>query len=72
MTAARRAEYSDNQWGGIFLTAQTGGFMVTESNRLEASWIASWPISAAIIYWDFNPRQTPWNRISRAHPTFTS
>jgi VWFA-related protein len=37
MTAGRRAEYSDNQWGGIYLTAQTGGFMVTESNRLEAS-----------------------------------
>ena len=36
-TADRRAEYSDNQWGGIFLTAQTGGFMVTESNRIDAS-----------------------------------
>ena len=35
--ASRRAEYSDNQWGGIFLTAQTGGFMVTESNRIDAS-----------------------------------
>jgi hypothetical protein len=37
MTQSRRSEYSDNQWGGIFLTAQTGGFMITESNRLEAS-----------------------------------
>jgi len=36
MTQARRDEYSENQWGGIFLTAQTGGFMVTESNRIEA------------------------------------
>jgi hypothetical protein len=37
MTQSRRDEYSDNQWGGIFLTAQTGGFMVTESNRIDAS-----------------------------------
>ena len=36
MTDARRAEYRDNQWGGIFLTAQTGGFMITEANRIEA------------------------------------
>ena len=37
MTQARRDEYSDNQWGGIFLTAQTGGFMITESNRIDAA-----------------------------------
>ncbi len=37
MTRSRRSEYSENQWGGIFLTAQTGGFMITESNRLDAS-----------------------------------
>jgi VWFA-related protein len=37
MTQSRRDEYTDNQWGGIFLTAQTGGFMVTESNRIDAS-----------------------------------
>ena len=37
MTQSRRDEYSENQWGGIFLTAQTGGFMVTESNRIDAS-----------------------------------
>jgi hypothetical protein len=35
-TAGRRAEHIDNQWGGIFLTSQTGGFMVTESNRIDA------------------------------------
>jgi VWFA-related protein len=37
MTQGRRDEYSDNQWGGIFLTAQTGGFMITESNRIDAA-----------------------------------
>jgi hypothetical protein len=37
MTQSRRDEYSDNQWGGIFLTAQTGGFMITESNRIDAA-----------------------------------
>ena len=35
-TADRRAEHIENQWGGIFLTSQTGGFMVTESNRIDA------------------------------------
>ena len=33
----RSAEHIENQWGGIFLTSQTGGFMVTESNRIDAS-----------------------------------
>ncbi len=33
----RRDEYSDNQWGGVFLTSQTGGFMITESNRIDAA-----------------------------------
>ena len=37
MTQGRRDEYRDNQWGGIFLTAQTGGFMITEANRIEAA-----------------------------------
>ncbi len=32
----RRDEHIQNQWGGIFLTSQTGGFMVTESNRIDA------------------------------------
>jgi VWFA-related protein len=32
----RRDEHIENQWGGIFLTSQTGGFMVTESNRIDA------------------------------------
>ena len=32
----RYAEQIENQWGGIFLTSQTGGFMVTESNRIDA------------------------------------
>jgi hypothetical protein len=35
-TADRRAEHIENQWGGIFLTSQTGGFMVTETNRIDA------------------------------------
>ena len=33
---ARRDEHIENQWGGLFLTSQTGGFMVTESNRIDA------------------------------------
>jgi len=37
MTGSRRSEYSDNQWGGVFLTAQTGGFMITEANRIDAA-----------------------------------
>jgi hypothetical protein len=37
MTQSRRDEYSDNQWDGIFLTGQTGGFMITESNRIDAA-----------------------------------
>jgi VWFA-related protein len=37
MTSSRRDEYKDNQWGGIFLTAQTGGFMITEANRIDAA-----------------------------------
>jgi len=36
MTEGRRAEYRDNQWGGMFISSQTGGFMVTESNRIDA------------------------------------
>ena len=37
MTQGRRSDYSDNQWGGMYLTAQTGGFMITESNRIDAA-----------------------------------
>jgi VWFA-related protein len=37
MTKDRRSEYRDNQWGGMFLSSQTGGFMVTESNRIDAA-----------------------------------
>jgi hypothetical protein len=33
---ARRSEYRDNQWGALFLANQTGGFMVAESNRIDA------------------------------------
>ena len=35
-TQSRRDEYSDNQWGGMFLSGATGGFMITEANRIEA------------------------------------
>ena len=34
--ADRRAEYRDNQWGAMFVSSQTGGFMVTEANRIDA------------------------------------
>ena len=37
MTNDRWAEYRDNQWGAMFLSSQTGGFMVTESNRIDAA-----------------------------------
>ncbi len=33
----RREAYRDNQWGSLFLSAQTGGFMVTEANRIDAA-----------------------------------
>ncbi len=36
MTQARRDEYRDNQWGAMFVSSQTGGFMITESNRIDA------------------------------------
>ena len=36
MTEGRRTEYRDAQWGAMFLSSQTGGFMITESNRIEA------------------------------------
>jgi hypothetical protein len=36
MTQARRDEYRDNQWGAIFVSSQTGGFMITEANRIDA------------------------------------
>jgi VWFA-related protein len=34
-TLSRRNEYKDNQWGSLFVSSQTGGFMITESNRLD-------------------------------------
>lgn len=36
-TQARRDEYSYNQQGGLFLSSETGGFMVTEANRIDAA-----------------------------------
>jgi VWFA-related protein len=36
MTEGRRTEYTDAQWGAMFVSSQTGGFMITESNRIEA------------------------------------
>ncbi len=33
---ARRDEYSEGQWGAMFLATQTGGFMVTEANLIDA------------------------------------
>ncbi len=36
VTQSRRDEYTDKQWGALFLTSETGGFMVTESNRIDA------------------------------------
>ena len=35
-TEGRRTEYRDAQWGAIFVSSQTGGFMIAESNRIEA------------------------------------
>jgi VWFA-related protein len=32
----RRDEYSEGQWGALFLASQTGGFMVTEANFIDA------------------------------------
>jgi len=32
----RRDEYSEGQWGAMFLATQTGGFMVTEANFIDA------------------------------------
>jgi len=37
MTQDRGTEYRDNQWGAMFLSSQTGGFMVAESNRIDVS-----------------------------------
>ncbi|MDR3700377.1 MAG: VWA domain-containing protein [Candidatus Sulfopaludibacter sp.] len=34
---SRRDEYRDNQWGGMFISSQTGGFMVTEANHIDAA-----------------------------------
>ncbi len=36
-TQARRDEYSYNQQGGLFLSSETGGFMVTEASRIDAA-----------------------------------
>ncbi len=36
-SSARRDEYRDNQWGGMFISSQTGGFMVTEANHIDAA-----------------------------------
>jgi VWFA-related protein len=36
MTGGRRSEYRDAPWGAMFVSSQTGGFMITESNRIEA------------------------------------
>ncbi len=33
---ARRGEYGEGQWGSMFLATQTGGFMVTEANFIDA------------------------------------
>lgn len=33
----RRDEYSQGQWGSLFLANETGGFMVTESNRIDVA-----------------------------------
>lgn len=35
-TGARRDEYTEGQWGAMFLASQTGGFMVTEANFIDA------------------------------------
>ena len=35
-TQARRDEYRDNQWGAMYVSSQTGGFMITEANRIDA------------------------------------
>jgi VWFA-related protein len=35
--SARRDDYRDNQWGGMFITSQTGGFMITEANHIDAA-----------------------------------
>lgn len=37
MAEGRRTEYRDAQWGAMFVSSQTGGFMITESNRIDAS-----------------------------------
>ena len=37
MTAGRRDEYRDNQWGGMFISSQTSGFMITEANHIDAA-----------------------------------
>lgn len=34
---ARRDEYKEGQWGALFLASETGGFMVTEANRVDAA-----------------------------------
>lgn len=36
MADGRRTEYRDAQWGAMFVSSQTGGFMITESNRIDA------------------------------------
>jgi VWFA-related protein len=37
ISGGRRNEYREGQWGGMFLSDATGGFMVTESNRIDAA-----------------------------------
>jgi hypothetical protein len=36
LTEGRRSEHSDSQWGALFVSSQTGGFMIAESNRIDA------------------------------------
>jgi len=35
-TDTRRAEYREGQWGAMFLASETGGFMITEANFIDA------------------------------------
>jgi hypothetical protein len=40
MTECRRAEYRDNQWGAMFISSQTGGFMIPNRTGSTRPWSA--------------------------------
>jgi len=52
-----RDEHSDNQEGALFVSSQTGGFMIFESNRIDDAWHTSWGTNAILRAGLFNLRR---------------